>query len=340
VNEIIQIRFRRNNKPLRIRRQVPNGIELDEPEPIQRTVQISFDGANEITQYRMRRVRQIQGWEPGQFRLSIAVEDGAIVLRGVDPLSLPPGRYTLSARVEELKIKPARKAVQLDENGLAAVTLEVETDDRDVDVDIEACDPLVRQVIDASIIDGQAAGAWLAESSRAVRKACFLNLLASLRARPTTAEPLIRHVDSVFWVSNDRVYAKVRRPLVEALEGLALDPRRPFYREGRPKAAVHLQLLGALPEPAETLALLPPSCLVSFRGEGKPSLQVVVAEPPPGLAYTYAEFDLDLGNALQDLAGFVVHVGELIDRSPTNHLDLRRRLAKTSAGPFLPYDLA
>jgi hypothetical protein len=36
----------------------------------------------------------------------------------------------------------------------------------------------------------------------------------------------------------------------------------------------------------------------------------------------------------------VVHVGELIDRSPTNHLDLRQRLAKTSAGPFLPYDLA
>ena len=64
---------------------------------------------------------------------------------------------------------------------------------------------------------------------------------------------------------------------------------------------------------------------------------MVILPPPPSLAHTYAEFDLDLGNALQDLMGFVVHMGELLDGKPTNHLDMRKKLAKTSARPFLYY---
>lgn len=58
MNEYIEVNFRRNNKPLRIKRQAPEGNELDEPDPIQRIVSIGFDAANEITEYRMRRVRQ------------------------------------------------------------------------------------------------------------------------------------------------------------------------------------------------------------------------------------------------------------------------------------------
>lgn len=91
MNEYVEIRFRRNNKPWRVRRQVPGGVELDEPDPLQRTVGIGFDGADDITKYRMRRIRQLQGWEPNQFKLAVAVEDGAIVLRGVTPLALPEG---------------------------------------------------------------------------------------------------------------------------------------------------------------------------------------------------------------------------------------------------------
>ena len=33
--------------------------------------------------------------------------------------------------------------------------------------------------------------------------------------------------------------------------------------------------------------------LLSFRGEGGPSLQMVIARPPVGLPYTYAEFELE-----------------------------------------------
>ena len=339
MNERIEIRLRRKNKPLRIRRQVPNGIELDERDPIQRTVQLSFDGSNEIALYRMRRVRQIQGWEPHEFRLLTSVEDGAIVLRGVDALGLPPARYTLGCRIEEAKVKGGRKPVQIEENGLASITLDIETEEREVGVDLDDCDPLVRHVLDASTIDGLAAAAWLADESRATRKACLLNLLASLRARPSVTAPLVRRVQRVFQVSNDRIYAQVDRQLYDDLEALALDPRRPFYREGRPKAVIHHQLCSAVPEPADRLPLFAPTSLVSFRGEGRPSLQIVISEPPAGCAHTYAEFDLDLGNALQDLTGFVVHMGELLDGKPTNHLDLRRDLAKTKAGAFLAYEI-
>jgi hypothetical protein len=44
-----------------------------------------------------------------------------------------------------------------------------------------------------------------------------------------------------------------------------------------------------------------------------------------------------LSNPLQDVVGFFVHMGELLDGKPTNHLDLRKKLAKTKAGDFLYY---
>jgi hypothetical protein len=66
-------------------------------------------------------------------------------------------------------------------------------------------------------------------------------------------------------------------------------------------------------------------------------MQIVIAVPPPELPHTYVDLDLDLGNPLQDLLGFVVHMGELLDGKPTNHLDLRKKIAKTKAGGFLCY---
>jgi len=81
MNEYIEISLRKNNRPLRIKRQVPGGIELDERDPIERSVYLTLTAGNEITRYRLRRVRQIQGWPPGEFKLRLSVEDGAIVGR-------------------------------------------------------------------------------------------------------------------------------------------------------------------------------------------------------------------------------------------------------------------
>ena len=341
MNEYIEINLRRHNKPLRIRRQVPGGIELDEPDPIERAVFVSFNAANEITRYRLRRVRQVQGWQPGEFKLNFSVEDGAIVLRGIDAYSLPEGLYTIALNIEEAKTRPATRRVAVKHDGSGTLDVVVETDHRTVDCDLSVCDPVIRGILDRSTIDEQNALEWLEDDSRrSTRKACLLNLLASLRARPTAADPLAKHVRNVFWMENDRAYATVDREMYDRFERLAADPNKPFYREGRPRADIHLRLLERLPEPADRRALFPPESLVSFRGEGQPSLQAVIAKPPAASDYTYAEFDLDLGNALQDISGFVVHMGELVDGKSTNHLDLRPVLAKSPAKDYLYYAIA
>jgi len=338
MNEYIEVKFRRNNKPLRIKRQVPEGIELDEPDPITRTVSIGFSPANEIAKYRVRRVCQLQGWDPGQFKLLISVEDGSLVLRGVDQLALPEGRYTVRVRLEEAKTREQTRTVNVDENSHAVSVVDVETDDRDVAVDLETCDEDIKRVLDASSFDGDVAAAWLEGDSRPTKKACLLNLLASLRVRPTRSAPLIEHVQSFYQIGTERAYARVDREFLPRLDELASDPKRPFYREGRPVDSMHKKLIESIPK--DIRPQFSPDRLLSFRGEGSPSLQAVVAEPPAGYDFTFADIDLDLGNALQDVAGFVVHMGELLGGDPTNHLDLRKKLAKTSAGDFLYYKLA
>jgi hypothetical protein len=163
----------------------------------------------------------------------------------------------------------------------------------------------------------------------------LLNLLAALRSRPNVGSPLLSLVHDVFLAANDRIYAKVDRSMFDTIQRLVADPNAPFYAEGPPHAPIHGRLLDAIPEPIDVKARF--TGLLSFRGEGKPSLQAVIAMPPPDLPHTYVDFDLDLGNPLQDLLGFVVHMGELLSGKPTNHLDLRKTLLKTKAAPFLYY---
>jgi hypothetical protein len=341
MNEYIEIRLRRNNKPLRIKRQLPGGIELDERDPIERSVYISFDAADDITQYRLRRIRQLRGWNPGEFKLNRSVEDGSIVLRGIDAESLPEGRYRISLNIEEAKARAATPRVEVKHDAHGILDVTVETDDRDVSVDVSACDPIINGILDRSTVDGETLVDWLEDDAwRATRKACLLNLLASLRVRPTLTANLAQHVRNVFWMANDRAYATVDRALYDRFEQLSADPKKPFYREGRPTADIHLRLLERIPEPPDRKMLFAPESLVSYRGEGRPSLQAVIAQPPAGVDYTYADLDLDLGNPLQDIAGFVIHMGELVDGKSTNHLDLRSQLAKGPAKEFLYYTIA
>jgi hypothetical protein len=80
--------------------------------------------------------------------------------------------------------------------------------------------------------------------------------------------------------------------------------------------------------------------LRSFRAEGAPSLQLVMSTPQANFAHTFVDADLDLGNPLQDVAGLMVHLGELLNGTPTNHLDLARKLSKGKAKPYLYYRVA
>jgi hypothetical protein len=336
MNEFIEIRFRRKGKPFPLKRQLTGGIEFDEPDPLERTVGITFDAASAATRERMNSIRRVQGWDPGQFKLNVAVEDGALVLRGVNEHTLPEGLYKLKVEIEETKTPRKFTVADVTHDSHAVVNIDVQLDERGVKVDLDECDADIRQLLDRSVIDEVAATTWLEDSARRpTRQACLLNLLASLRTRPTPRSPLVQFVHHVYYVGNDRVYAKVDRSLVDTLQALSNDPAKPFYAEGTPRAAVHGRLLSGLPEPPDVKARF--TTLSSFRGEGRPSMQAVVAIPPPDLPHTYAEFDLDLGNPLQDVLGFFVHMGELLDGKPTNHLDMWKVLAKAKASDFLYY---
>jgi hypothetical protein len=335
VNEFIEVQFRKNEKRLRVRRQLPGGIEFDESDPLERTVGIQFTPRNEITRTRMDSVRRIQGWQPGEFKLNLSVANGSILLRGTNEHALPEGRYGVRLQIEEART-PQMQTASVDHDGSAVVQVDVQMDDRAVAVDLNDADDDIMAVLERSSVNGMSAVDWLEDTTRRpARQACLLNLMASLRTRPTIGAPLIQLVRDVFMVANDRLYAKVERKLLDVLQTLANDPKRPFYAEGTPHAAIHGRLLTEMPEPPE----IKPSFknLLSFRAEGAPSMQVVVAVPPPDSPHTYADFDLDLGNPLQDVAGFFVHMGELLDGKPTNHLDLRKKLAKTAAAEFLYY---
>jgi hypothetical protein len=331
MNEYIEVQFFRKGKRLKVRRQLPNlSIELDEPDPVERRVTIGIVPADEITAYRVRRIRQLRSWAPGEFRLKVTAEGGTLVLKGDDPEALPEGRYQLRIGVEEAKSKPRRLTAAFDQDGFCEFPVDLETDDRQVQVDLSESDALVRRLLDASVLDGLDGATWLADPTpRPARKACLLNLLASLRVRPLLSAPLLGRVESFYHVTNDRAYARASFELLGELDALAQHPKKPFYREGSPKAPVHLKLITSIPAPERSR--FAPERLVSFRGEGSPSLQTVVAEGTPGHHSVFAEFDLDLGNALQDVVGFVVHLGELLDGKPTNHLDLRKKLAAKNA---------
>ena len=69
-------------------------------------------------------------------------------------------------------------------------------------------------------------------------------------------------------------------------------------------------------------------------------MQVVVAAPSVGTAPFCADMDIDLGNPLEDIDGFVVHMGELAAGGDTDHLALRPDLAKGPTRDFVYYTTA
>jgi hypothetical protein len=341
MNEYIEIRFFRNTRRLKVKRQVAGGIEFDERDPIERTVGIGFTHRNEATRMRLDNIRRIQGWQPGQFNLQVSVEDGSLILRGVNAHALPEGFYKVRVQIEEVKSAGGWVAANVPHNESAVAEIDLRMDDRSVSVNLADCDDDVAAVLGRSQIDGIGAVEWVKDDAhRATRRACLLNLLASLRVRPQPRDALIGLVDHVFRVANDRIYARVDKAFLQTLKDLAKDDSQRFYEEGTPRAAIHQQIFMFVDEPPDVIAQFQGLC--SFRGEAaarKPSLQAVVAIAPPQLPYTYAEFDLDLGNPLQDLLGFFVHMGELLDGKATNHLDLRGKLEKTAAREFLYYSV-
>jgi hypothetical protein len=349
VHEYIEIQFRRRDEPFRIARQVDDGFEFLEPDAPTRAISIGFAAYDDGTRYRMQRIRQIKGWQSPQFELKAAVEDGSLVLRGFDEYSLPEGFYVITANVGDAKVKKLdKRRVEVKRGAYAVLKIDLEIDDRSIDVDLGGADESILALLNASTLplpngasQKQQTGLdWIGNPGvRPARRACVLNVIASLRVSPTRSAPLIEGVKCLFIAKDDRCYAQVTPSFYDRVLTLSQTHRK-VYPEGHPHATIHRSLLKALVAfDGQALGLFDENGLWSFRAEGGPSLQLVLATAASGYTCGFADLDLDLGNPLQDLAGFAVHMGELLDGKPTNHLDLWGKLSKetTRRAPFLYY---
>lgn len=206
--------------------------------------------------------------------------------------------------------------------------------------------PAIRRVLDASTLDERDAVAWLMDPRvDTVRKACLLNILAVLCVTPTPETPLIVYVREVFAVKADRIYIVALTLLRETLATYVDEPAMPFYEDPGPVLAIHHELLAhlppSLPVPAFRATGRDQTLLASFRAEGAPSLQIVIADSD--LPYTVADIDLDAHNPLQDVVGFVGHMLELVggrrSGALTDQIAMRARLCEGPAAGALCYTL-
>jgi hypothetical protein len=340
MHEYIEVQFRRNDKPYWIKRQVAAGFEFEEADPPTRTIDVGFAPFDDGTRYRMAHIRQVKGWSPQEFRLRLSVEDGSLVIRGDDEFSLPEGFYDVTANVSDAKARKRPKRVEVPHDDHGVVVVDLELDDRTIDVDLSAADQQILDVLASSTLDDQPGVQWVEDDDiRPARRACVLNLLASLRVFPTASAPLLSDVTCLFKALDERSYGQVETAFADRVTQLSEDHDK-VYPEGRPNAPIHRQLIPAIGEfDASARGLFDETGLLSFRAEGGPSLQMVVASPKQAYDHRFVDLDLDLGNPLQDVVGLLVHIGELLDGRPTNHLDLRKQLAKGKAAPYLYYSV-
>ena len=305
-----------------------------------RRVLLTFDAAEPITAARMQHVRHREGWPAGTFKLRPQRIDGRLAFGPVRPGALPDGRYRIRLRIDDLALPAEMTTVDLRPDDPAPVDLRVTPLRRTLSMKA-ARDAALKRVLAApgSILDGRPALEWLeSPAPRASRKACLLNLLAKLRCVETASGSLVDEVQSVFFADCDRVYAQVTPAFLTRLRSANGDGGQRFIREGRPRSATHKRLLDVMavrrlgdPEKFE---------LESFRQGGSPGLQAVVAVPASGRGRHFVDLDIDLGNPLEDVRGFAIHMGELVDPAITDHLALHDVLRQPPTGDFLLYELA
>ena len=343
MNEGFLLRLRRNGRIWPIDTFNADGIVLsNERDAFPRSVSIEFDARSDVTRYRMNRVRQLKGWQGWQFNLKAGLKDGMLSFVGDDKDSLPGGAYWLRVKVDDLKTPGGRLKLDIKENQSdARVDVDVSTDPRTAEISAFAdFDPQILAVLQApeSTLDGQPIEQWLASANtRPNRKACLLNLMAKLRTVPDLKTPLITDVRNVTFAGTERVYGQVNAALFARLQTLANDPKKPFYAEGTPASPTHLKLLDHIE--AKGWGRREDYTLHSFRQEGRTCMQIVIAAPSVGTNPFCADFDIDLGNPLQDVEGFAIHMGELAG-GDTDHLELHDKLDTGALKNFLYYSVA
>ena len=345
MNETLRVRLQVDGNVVPVDGFSADGIRIGrEFSASPRGLDVGLQPVSPGTQARIEALRRMRGWAPGTFRFNVAREGDALVCSGIDSLSFPSGRYSLRLRIADLESLDQ----PLDVDVPGEVTAKFKTDPRQVRLltSTDDFDSRIKAVVldPASRVDGETITQWLGSDARPRRKACLLNVLAKLRAAkgPAPKTSLIDEVRSVFFADVDRIYVLCTAGLLSNLRALAADPAKPFMAERSPRSDVHRKLLDWIgPAHGGHEADAADFQLESFRQEGRPSLQAVVAIPPGGDPNRshYADLDLDLGNPLQDLAGAFIHFGEILNPGRTDHLKLAGKLAKGSTKDFRYYEV-
>ena len=288
------------------------------------------------TQAQMEKVRNRHGLSgTDRYPLKFKAQDnGDMRFMGKEAKDLPAGIYWIRVRLKGYKTSEQVK-FSVPEEGSVDVKVDLEGDPRTVKTTraVDDFDAKIRTVVDreGGALDKKSVRKWIEDETRTpARRACLLNLLAKLRTVPEEGNCLADHCGGIFLADIDRIYAIVTKDFHSLLDSR--------YSKDRSIHPTHFRLverakrLGAKPELYD---------LASYREPAMPSLQCVVAIPKDenaGLPYL-ADVDIDEANPFANIKGFFVHIGELLDGHPTDHLDMRKRLIDQAAGNFIYYDV-
>jgi hypothetical protein len=148
--------------------------------------------------------------------------------------------------------------------------------------------------------------------------------MAKLRTTPDGATPLISDPKTVFFAGTDCVCAQVNANLLTRLQALAGEPKKSFYSEAHPASETRRRLLHMIE--AHKWGNRGDYVLHSFIQEGSSAMRVAIAAPPVDTDRYCASFHLKPKNQLQDVGGFLIHIGELaVD---TDHRSCTMRLPR------------
>lgn len=344
MDEKIVIRFLLEDTPVKVQSFTQSeGITFDRPKDAS-PLNIAF-GLQSLLPGRLDPVRLRHDWRSAEFGLDAQVDNGCLILSGSygDREGLPFGAYDITLEVESLNFRDSQQRLILGKNQSKEVVFHILPDSRRVQL-LNNFDPGTAGLIEKSEVDGKAVADWLlSDAPREARKACLLNILTKLAAPPMQRQPrklLGQHFQRFHFAEVDRVYAVANKLLRKDLDLLVKN--KGWVCEGSPKASIHQKVVrDALKRYKADLSgrKLEDFTLTSYRQGGRNSLQIVVAEPLFEHSKVYADLDIDLGNPLWNIEGFVVHLGELLDPGRTDHFKIHEKFQKSELRDFVFYEV-
>ena len=342
MNEGILIEFERDGQLVPVssfRSTQPNkhenGIILDgETSQFPRGFMLNLRPLDYLTKLAFKSVQRNHDWlSRNIFELEAARQETRLRLEGVDSKSLPPGQYEIEMRLGGMQFVNPRQDIRIPKGKSPVVRFREKPAKRKLGLNrpVDAFDKESVRILrhSKSRLDGSSASDWLENSQHQDRrKAPLLNILAKLATLPQVSQPLNRHVHYVFHAEMDRIYVAVSKDFHKLV-------KQTFTKDAK-FHPTHQRLLRRIPHRRAAQYKL-----TSYREKASSSMQVVIAEPPEGVAdlTQYADLDIDKANPGWDLVRFILHVGEVLDPRKTNHLTLRKKLAGRATRDFLYYDV-